>query len=208
MKELLGFEIFGSQDYKELRQRIVDKIDDDEEGLNMDYWHRKYMLDSAFVFDDAHARLMRDAAESMSKALIDIYKMCWTVYTAACDAKKGARVTVEGIAMPTYSNCHPFDIEEEEIVIDTLCERCYNPAIDLKHAIYLTADNRRREEYDEQSILAMEPLYCSKEDWLNSLQVPRLMNYWLEQTNYALYDLLWVREFTYEIDVDIDGIRL
>ena len=208
MKEVFGFEIFGSQDYKELRQRIVDKIDDNEEGLNMDYWHRKYMLDSAFIYDDAHARLMREAAESMIKALIDLYKMCWTVYRAACNANKGTSVTVEGTAMPTYNNLHPFDIEEEEIVVDTLCERCYNPSIDLKHAVNLTADNGHQEKYDEQSILAMAPLYCSKEDWLNGLQVPGLMNFWLKQTNYALYDLLWIREYTYEIDVDIEDIRL
>jgi hypothetical protein len=208
MKDILGFEIFGSQDYKELRQRIVDKIDDDEEGLTMDYWHRKFMLDSAFVFDEEHARLMKEASDSMSKAIIELYKMCWTVYTAACEANKGTRVTVEGIAMPTYSNNHPFDIEEEEIVVDTLCERCYNPAIDLKHAVYLTADYGHQEKFDEQRILAMEPLYCSKEDWLKGLQVPRLFNYWLEQTNYALYDLLWIREYTFEIDIDIDDIRL
>lgn len=208
MKDILGFEIFGSQDYKELRQRIVDKIDDDEEGLTMDYWHRKFMLDSAFVFDEEHARLMKEASDSMSKAIIELYKMCWTVYTAACEANKGTRVTVEGLAMPTYSNNHPFDIEEEEIVVDTLCERCYNPAIDLKHAVYLTADNGHQEKFDEQRILAMEPLYCSKEDWLKGLQVPRLFNYWLEQTNYALYDLLWIREYTFEIDIDIDDIRL
>ena len=208
MKEVLGFAIFDSEDYKELRQRIVDKIDDDEEGLKMDYWHRKYMLDSAFIYDDAHARLMRGAAESMSKALIELYKMCWTVYTAACETNKGTHVTVEGIAMPTYNNLHTFDIEEEEIVVDTLCERCYNPSIDLKHAVYLTADNEHQEKFDEQRILAMEPLYCSMSDWLNGLQVPGLLNYWLDETHYALYDLLWVREFTYEIDVDIDGIRL
>lgn len=208
MKEVLGFKVFDSEDYKELRQRIVDKIDDDEEDLKMDYWHRKYMLDSAFIYDDAHARLMREAAESMSKALIELYKQCWTVYRAACDANKGASVTVEGIAMPTYNNLHPFDIEEEEIVVDTLCERCYNPSIDLKHAVNLTADNGHQEKYDEQSILAMEPLYCSKEDWLNDLQVPGVLNYWLDETHYALYDLLWVREYTYEIDIDIDGIRL
>ncbi len=208
MKDIFGFEILGSQDYKELRQRIVDKIDDDEEGLSMDYWHRKFMLDSAFIYDDEHARLLKDAAESMSKALIELYRMCWTVYRAACNANKGTSVTVEGTAMPTYNNLHPFDIEEEEIVVDTLCERCYNPSIDLKHAVYLIAGNEHQEKFDEQSILAMEPLYCSKEDWLNGLQVPRLMNYWLEQTNYALYDLLWVREYTYEIDIDVDGIRL
>ena len=208
MKDILGFEIFGSQDYKELRQRIVDKIDDDEEGLTMDYWHRKFMLYSAFVFDEEHARLMKEASDSMSKAIIELYKMCWTVYTAACEANKGTRVTVEGLAMPTYSNNHPFDIEEEEIVVDTLCERCYNPAIDLKQAVYLKADDEHQEEYNEQGILAMEPLYCSKEDWLNGVQVPGLMNYWLEQTNYALYDILWVREYTFEIDIDVDGIRL
>ena len=208
MKEVFGFEIFGSQDYKELRQRIVDKIDDNEEGLKMDYWHRKYMLDSAFIYNDEHAQLMIDAANSMSKALIELYKMCWTVYTAACETNKGSRVTVEGIAMPTYSNRHAFDIEEEEIVVDTLCERCYNPSIDLKHAVYLTADNGHQEKYDEQSILAMEPLFCSKKDWITDLQVPGLMNYWLDETHYALYDLLWIREYTFEIDIDIDDIRL
>ena len=53
------------------------------------------MLDSAFVFDEEHARLMKEASDSMSKAIIELYKMCWTVYTAACEANKGTRVTVE-----------------------------------------------------------------------------------------------------------------
>ena len=208
MKEVTGLAVFDSEYYKELRQRVIDEMDEDDGGLAIELMHRKYVLDSAFEYNEGNTKLMLHFVESMNKAIIDLYKKSWAVYEMTCKANKDAKVVIKGIAMPTYSNAHPKDIEEEEIVFDLLVERTFNPAIDLQHAIYLTADNGQEEMYNEQGILALEPLYCSKEDWLNGVQVPGLMNYWLEQTNYALYDILWVREYTFEIDIDVDGIRL
>lgn len=200
MNDRIGLAIYDSKEYWDLRNTLMDDYEDAYIHLR----HRKLMLDNAFIYNEDNADLMRGLSDGLCRAINDLYKKCLTVYKAVQSSGVNGNITVIGNIMPTFPNGHPSFCEEEEEIVNSLCDGTYNPSINLMRGVFI----QREEEDYEGSVLGMEGLFCSTEGWLCDQQVPRLLNHWLEHTNYALYDLLYVREYTFEIDVDIDGIRL
>ena len=199
MNSRKGLAVYDSKEYRELRNVLID----DYEGADINLRHRKRLIDDAFVYNADNADLMCGLSECLCRAITDLYKRCWSVYRAVQGSDVSSRITVTGTIMPTFPRSHPRFCEEEEIV-NSLCDGTYNPSVNLIRGVFIQSE---KEDYDE-TILGMEKLFCSTDEWLCGKQVPRLLNFWLNHTNYALYDLLYVREFTFEIDVDIEGIRL
>lgn len=200
MNDRIGLAIYNSKEYSELRNVLID----DYEGAEITLRHRKRMLDDAFVYNKDNADLMHELSVSLCHAIADLYKRCWSVYKAVHDSDVGSKITVIGTIMPTFPHRHPRFCDEEEEIVSSLCDGTYNPSINLMSGVFIQGED----EDCEESFLGMEKLYCSKKEWLCDQQVPRILNFWLNHTNYAIYDLLYVREYTFEIDVDIDGIRL
>ena len=200
MNSRLGLAVYDSKEYRDLRNTFLD----DYEGADINLRHRKRMLDDAFDYNVDNADLMRGLSECLCRAINDLYRKCLTVYKAIHDSDVGSKITAIGTIMPTFPNSHPCFCEEEEEIVNSLCDSTYNPSINLMRGVFIQSEK----EDCEGSVLGMEGLSCSTEGWLCDQQVPRLLNHWLCHTNYALYDLLYVREYTFEIDVDIDGIRL
>ena len=200
MNNRIGLAIYNSKEYRELRNTLMD----DYEGAEITLRHRKHLLDDAFIYNEENADLMRGLSECLCHAINDLYRKCLTVYKAIHDSDVGSKITAIGTIMPTFPYGHPGFCEEEEEIVNSLCDSTYNPSINFMRGVLIQSD----EKNSDKSILCMEKLYCSTEDWLCEQQVPRILNFWLNHTNYAIYDLLYVREFTFEIDVDIDGIRL
>ena len=199
MNDRIGLAIYDSKEYRELRNVLIDE----SEGADINLRHRKRLLDDAFVYNANNADLMRGLSDCLCRAITDLHKKCLDVYKAV-DLSVSGKITVTGIIMPTFPMSHPGFCEEEEEIVNSLCDGTYNPSINLISGVFIQGED----EDCEESFLGMEKLYCSKKEWLCDQQVPRLLNHWLNHTNYALYDLLYVREYTFEIDVDIDGIRL
>lgn len=191
--------VYSSKEYQELRVALMDDEYDD-----YTLRHRKRLLDDAFVYNADNADLMRGLSDCLCRAINDLYKKCLTVYKTIHGSGVGGKITVIGTIMPTFPHRHPRFSDEEEEIVNSLCDSTYNPSIKLVRGVFIQND----EKDSDESILCIEKLYCSTEEWLCEQQVPRILNHWLEHTNYALYDLLYVREYTFEIDVDIDGIRL
>lgn len=200
MNNRLGLSIYDSKDYRDLRNMLMD----DYEGADINLRHRKRMFDDAFVYNKDNADLMHELSVCLCHAIADLYKRCCSVYRAVQDSGVGGKITVIGTIMPTFPRSQPRFCEEEEEIVNSLCDGTYNPFINLMRGVFI----QNNEEDCEENFLGMEELYCSTKEWLFGQQVPRLLNYWLEHTNYAIYDLLYVKEYTFEIDVDIDGIRL
>jgi hypothetical protein len=198
MNKGTGLAVYSSKEYKELRVALMDDECDD---YNLK--QRKHLLDDAFVYNKDNADLMCELSDCLCRAITDLHKKCLKVYKAIQGSGVSGKITVTGNIMPTFPHSHPRFSDEEEIV-NSLCDGTYNPSINLMRGIFIQGE----EEDCEESVLGMEELYCSTAEWLCNQQVPRLLNHWLSHTNYALYDLLYVREYTFEIDVDIDGIRL
>lgn len=200
MNNGIGLAVYDCQEYKDFRYKLME----DNEVNDFNLRHRKSLLNDAFIYNEENADLMHELSVSLCHAIADLYKRCWSVYRAVQDSGVGGKITVIGTIMPTFPRSHPGFCEEEEEIVNSLCDGTYNPFINLMRGVFI-----QREEGDcEGSILGMEELYCSTEEWLYGQQVPRLLNHWLKHTNYAIYDLLYVREYTFEIDVEIDGIRL
>ncbi len=200
MNNRIGLAIYNSKEYRELRNTLMD----DYEGADINLRHRKRMFDDAFAYNKDNADLMHELSVSLCHAIADLYKRCWSVYRAVQDSGIGGKITVIGTIMPTFPRSHPRFCDEEEEIVNSLCDATYNPSINLMRGVFIQDD----EEDCEESFLGMEKLSCSTKEWLCEQQVPRILNFWLNHTNYAIYDLLYVREYTFEIDVDIDGIRL
>lgn len=199
MNKGIGLAVYSSKKYKELRIALMD---DEYNDYNLK--HRKHLLDDAFVYNKENGDLMRGLSDCLCRAINDLYKKCLTVYKTIHSSGVGGKITVIGTILPTFPMSHPGFCEEEEEIVNSLCDGTYNPSINLMHGVFI----QDKEEDCEESVLVMEELYCSTKEWLYEQQVPRLLNHWLNHTNYALYDLLYVREYTFEIDVDVDGIRL
>lgn len=199
MNKGIGLAVYSSKEYQELRVALMD-----DEYYDYTLRHRKRLLDDAFVYNADNADLMRGLSDCLCRAINDLYKKCLTVYKDIQGSGVSGKITVFGTIMPTFPNNHPCFCEEEEEIVNSLCDSTYNSSINLMRGVFIQND----EVYCDESILGMERLYCSTERRLCNQQVPRLLNHWLSHTNYALYDLLYVREYTFEIDVDIDGIRL
>lgn len=199
MNKGTGLAVYSSKEYKELRIALMDDECDD---YNLK--HRKHLLDDAFVYNKENNDLMRGLSDSLCRAITDLHKKCLEVYKTVQRSGVSGKITVIGTIMPTFPNSHPCFCEEEEEIVNSLCDSTYNPSINLMRGVFIQSEK----EDCEGSVLGMEGLFCSTEGWLCDQQVPRLLNHWLEHTNYALYDLLYVREYTFEIDVDIEGIRL
>lgn len=200
MNDRIGLAIYNSKEYRELRNTLMD----DYEGAEITLRHRKRLLDDAFVYNDDNADLMRGLSDYLCRAINELHRKCLTVYKAIQASGVSGKITVIGTIMPTFPNSHPCFCEEEEEIVNSLCDATYNPSINLMRGVFIQGE----EEDCEENVLVMGGLFCSTKEWLCGKQVPRLLNYWLNHTNYALYDLLYVREYTFEIDVDIDGIRL
>lgn len=200
MNSRLGLAIYDSKEYRDLRNTFLD----DYEGADINLRHRKRMLDDAFAYNKDNADLMCELSNCLCRAINDLHKKCLVVYKAIQSSGISGKITVTGTIMPSFPHRHPGFCEDEEEIVNSLCDGTYNPAINLMRGVFI----QTKEEDCIESVLGMEELCCSTEEWLYGLQVPRLLNHWLEHTNYALYDLLYVREYTFEIDVDIDGIRL
>ena len=147
---------------------------------------------------------MCELSDCLCRAINELYKKCLIVYKTVQGSDVNGTITIIGNIMPTFPNSHPCFCEEEEEIVNSLCDGTYNPSINLMRGVFI----QNEEEECDESVLGMEGLFCSTEGWLCDQQVPRLLNHWLAHTNYALYDLLWVRDYTFEIDVDIEGIRL
>lgn len=199
MNKSTGLAVYNSKEYQELRVALMDDEYDD-----YTLKHRKHLLDDALVYNEKNADLMCGLSDCLCRAINDLFKKCLTVYKAIHDSDVGNRITVTGTVMPTFSKSHPGFSDEEEEIVNSLCDSTYNPSINLMRGVFIQND----EEDCQESVLGMEELYCSTEEWLCEQQVPRILNHWLRHTNYAIYDLLYVKEYTFEIDVDIDGIRL
>jgi len=200
MNNGIGLAVYDCQEYKDFRYRLME----DDEVNDFNLRHRKSLLNDAFIYNEGNADLMHELSVSLCHAIADLYKRCWSVYKAVHDSDVGSRITVTGTIMPTFPRSHPRFCDEEEEIVNSLCDGTYNPSVNLIRGVFIQSE---KEDYDE-TILGMEKLFCSTDEWLCGKQVPRLLNFWLNHTNYALYDLLWVREYTFEIDVDIDGIHL
>ena len=200
MNERIGLAIYDRKEYRDLRNTLMDDYEDAYINLR----HRKLMLDNAFIYNEDNADLMCGLSECLYHAINDLHDKCLTVYKAVQSSGVNGNITVIGNIVPTFPKSHPRFSDEEEEIVNSLCDATYNPSINLMSGVFIQND----EEDCGESFLVMEELYCSTKEWLYGQQVPRLLNHWLEQTNYALYDLLWVREYTFEIDVDVDGIHL
>ena len=200
MNSRLGLAIYDSKEYRDLRNTFLD----DYEGADINLRHRKRMLDDAFAYNKDNANLMCELSNCLCRAINDLHKKCLVVYKAIQGSGVSGKITVIGTIMPTFPKSHPGFCEEEEEVVNSLCDGTYNPSINLMSGVFIQG---KKEDYEE-SVLGMEGLCCSTKDWLCEQKVPRLLNHWLCHTKYALYDLLYVRDYTFEIDVDIDGIRL
>ena len=200
MNSRLGLAVYDSKEYRDLRNTFLD----DYEGADINLRHRKRMLDDAFDYNVDNADLMRGLSECLCRAINDLYRKCLTVYKAVQSSGVNGNITVIGNIMPTFPYGHPSFCEEEEEIVNSLCDGTYNPSINLMRGVFI----QNKEEECEESVLGMEELYCSTKEWLYGQHVPRILNHWLKHTNYAIYDLLYVREYTFEIAVDIDGIRL
>ena len=200
MNSRIGLAVYDSKGYRDLRNAFLDDYEDADIKLR----HRKRMLDDAFDYNVDNADLMRGLSECLCRAINDLYRKCLTVYKAVHDSDVGSKITVIGTIMPTFPNNHPCFCKEEEEIVNSLCDSTYNPSINLMRGVFIQND----EEDCEGNVLVMEGLFCSTKEWLCGKQVSRLLNHWLSHTNYAIYDLLYVREFTFEVDVDVDSIRL
>lgn len=200
MNDRIGLAIYNSKEYSELRYVLIE----DYEGAEIILRHRKRLLDDAFVYNADNADLMCELSDCLCRAINDLHKKCLVVYKAIQGSGVSGKITVTGNIMPTFPHSHPRFSDEEEEIVNSLCDGTYNPSINLMRGVFIQSEK----EDCEGSVLGMEGLFCSTEGWLCDQQVPRLLNHWLSHTNYALYDLLYVREYTFEIDVDIDDIRL
>lgn len=199
MNKGTGLAVYSSKEYQELRVTLMDYKYDD-----YTLRRRKRFLDDAFVYNANNADLMRGVSNCLCRAINELHRKCLTVYKAVQDSCVSGTITVTGTIMPTFPRSHPRFCDEEEEIVNSLCDSTYNPSINLMRGVFIQCEE---EDYDE-TILGMEKLFCSTDEWLCGKQVPRILNFWLNHTNYAIYDLLYVREYTFEIDVDIDGIRL
>lgn len=199
MNKGTGLAVYSSKEYQELRVALMDDEYDD-----YTLRHRKRLLDDAFIYNADNADLMCELSDCLCRAINELYKKCLIVYKTVQGSDVNGTITIIGNIMPTFPNSHPCFCEEEEEIVNSLCDGTYNPSINLMRGVFI----QNEEEECDESVLGMEGLFCSTEGWLCDQQVPRLLNHWLAHTNYALYDLLWVRDYTFEIDVDIEGIRL
>lgn len=199
MNKGTGLAVYSSKEYQELRVALMDDEYDD-----YTLRHRKRLLDDAFIYNADNADLMCELSDCLCRAINELYKKCLIVYKTVQGSDVNGTITIIGNIMPTFPKSHPGFCEEEEEIVNSLCDGTYNPSINLMRGVFI----QNEEEDCDESVLGMEGLFCSTEGWLCDQQVPRLLNHWLKHTNYAIYDLLYVREYTFEIDVDIDGIRL
>jgi hypothetical protein len=200
MNNGIGLAVYDCQEYKDFRYRLME----DDEVNDFNLRHRKSLLNDAFIYNEGNADLMRGLCDYLCRAINELHRKCLNVYKTARNSDVGGKITIIGNIMPTFPKSHPRFSDEEEEIVNSLCDSTYNPSINLMRGVFI----QNEEDDCDESVLGMEGLFCSTEVWLCDQQVPRLLNHWLAHTNYALYDLLWVREYTFEIDVDIDGIRL
>ena len=199
MNNSTGLAVYSSKEYQELRVALMDDEYDD-----YTLRRRKRLLDDAFIYNADNADLMCELSDCLCRAINELYKKCLIVYKTVQSSGVSGTITIIGNVMPTFPKSHPGFSDEEEEIVNSLCDSTYNPSLNLMRGVFIQGE----EDECEKSILGMEKLYCSTEGWLYGQQVPRLLNHWLKHTNYAIYDLLYVREYTFEIDVDADGIRL
>ena len=175
---------------------------------------RSWLLNRAFEFNDANAKLMRDFNECLRKALTDLYHKTHEYFQTVAEWNDWKNYNVWALLKlgdypGNYPPLHPVQTERRreiwEImsVYDDYYVKCGINGGDLA----VDVDDKERESL-------MYFLYLNEEvdnwnerlprDWSKDMNLLHGFHNLYDHTWFSLYDFLFVREFTQEFEFHVD----
>ena len=180
--------------------------------------HRKNLLDGMFVMDAHYKQLLYDFNEAIKEQMIEVRKRTINLYEAISKARIPGTIEVKGKCYLgfNYPKLHPIQDNRAHKMWDILngCDDNYMPLYDDglgQFEIY--SYNMTDTGYDSVNqtlYLGEEPYNCNDglnremtEDMMLTFQFHDLYDH----MEFSIFDLLWVRDFELELDVEMDDFH-
>ena len=174
---------------------------------------RRRILNSMFVLDEQNKQLLAEFNEAMKQQLIEMRKRAIDLYNSVYKSDMGGSVEVEGKCFMgyEYSKIHPVQSMRAKkmwaVLNGSLDDYIFLYSQDGVHKFYVGGGGTNIESENEFLYLNKEP-----DNWNEGLDREMTADMHLTYAfhnlfthlDFSIYDLLWVRDFNIEIQVEYD----
>ena len=174
---------------------------------------RRRILNSMFVLDEQNKQLLAEFNEAMKQQLIEMRKRAIDLYNSVYKSDMGGSVEVEGKCFMgyEYSKIHPVQSMRAKkmwaILNGSLDDYIFLYHEDGVCRFEISSDDPKIESENEFLYLLKDP-----ENWNGGLDrnltadmhLTYAFHNLFSHMDFAIYDLLWVRDFNIEIHVEHD----
>lgn len=207
-----GLEIYHDRGYMDLRHSLYQHLRDtgDETIIRDGLEYRRKLLEEAFEYTTENKELLRAFCTRLNNSVISLYRKAWPLYETMVGTGITTDITLVASFKMTYPMLHPIQDTEEQEVWNALQTWRYNPGI--SGPFHLMLHEGHQEKYDEDAILQLQPKDEEwdeelPKEWDQDLPLTMLFHHWHTHSYYSLYDLIYVRDITGNIHVELDYIN-
>ncbi len=180
--------------------------------------HRKNLLDGMFVMDAHYKQLLYEFNEAIKEQMIEVRKRTIKLYESV--SKAGLPGTLEVIGKCylgfNYPKLHPIQDERAHKMWNILngCDDNYMPLYDDGLGQYQIRSYDPPvpdyESINKMLYLEEEPYNCNdglNREWTKDMMITYQFHDLYDHMEFSIFDLLWVRDFEIELDVEIDDFH-
>lgn len=180
--------------------------------------HRKNLLDDMFVMDAHYKQLLYEFNEAIKEQMIEVRKRTIKLYESV--SKAGLPGTLEVIGKCylgfNYPKLHPIQDERAHKMWNILngCDDDYMPLYDDGLGQYqIRSYDPPVPDYESINkilYLEEEPYNCNDgldREWTKDMMITYQFHDLYDHMEFSIFDLLWVRDFEIELDVEIDDFH-
>jgi len=180
--------------------------------------HRKNLLDGMFVMDAHYKQLLYDFNEAIKEQMIEVRKRTIKLYESVSKAGIPGSLEVIGKCYLgfKYPKLHPIQDERAHKMWNILngCDDNYMPLYDDGLGQYQIRSYDSPvpdyESINKMLYLEEEPYNCNDgldREWTKDMMITYQFHDLYDHMEFSIFDLLWVRDFEIELDVEIDDFH-
>ena len=180
---------------------------------------RKYILDDMFEENDYHKQLLTELNEAIKLQMIEVRQRTINLYESVVKANLPGSVEVTGKCYLgfNYPKLHPIQDERAKKMWNILngCEDRYMPLYDDGLGQYQIRSYDPPvpdyESVNKMLYLEDEPFNCNDgldREWTKDMMITYQFHELYDHMEFSIFDLLWVRDFEIELNVEIDDFHV
>ncbi len=207
-----GLEIYKDRGYQDLKHSLYQHLrtTGDETIIRNGLEYRRKLLEEAFEYTTENKELLRAFCTRLNNSVISLYRKAWPLYKTMVGTGLTTDITLVASFKITYPSLHPVQDAEEKEVWNALQTWRYNPG--FSGPFHMMLHEGHQEKYDEDAILKLQPNDEAwdeelPKEWDQDLSLTMLFHHWHTHSYYSLYDLIYVRDITGNIHVELDYIN-